>query len=90
MTRGELHTRRVDAVRAWTSFIERGDGAETFVRPEILSSWARSEAAISTDVAHAPLADESETAALWSGSKYCVGNNDGVRKLDAAYLYKKA
>ena len=68
MTRGELHTRRVDAVRAWTSFIERGDGAETFVRPEILSSWARSEAAISTDVAHAPLADESETAALWRGS----------------------
>src|SRR6476469_925547 len=68
MTRGELHTRRVDAVRAWTSFVERGDDAETFVRPEILSSWARSEAAISTDVTHAPLADEGETAARWRGS----------------------
>ncbi len=68
MTRGELHTRRVDAVRAWTSFVEHGDDAETLVRPEILSSWARSEAAISPDVTHAPLADESETAAFWQGS----------------------
>ena len=68
MTRGELHTRRVDAVRAWTSFVEHGDDAETLVRPEILSSWARSEAAISPDVTHAPLADESETAAFWRGS----------------------
>jgi len=38
------------------------------VRPEILSSWARSEAAISPDVTHAPLADEGETAELWRGS----------------------
>ena len=68
MTRGELHTRRVDAVRAWTSFVEHGDDAEPLVRPEILSSWARSEAAISPDVTHAPLADESETAAFWRGS----------------------
>src|SRR6478609_5675711 len=68
MARSELHSRRVDAVRAWTSFVERGDGAEQLVRPEILSSWARSDAAISTDVTHAPLADESETAAFWKGS----------------------
>ena len=55
-------------MRAWTSFVERGDGAEQLVRPEILSSWARSEAAISPDVTHAPLADEGETAELWRGS----------------------
>ena len=36
--------------------------------PEILSSWARSEAAISPDVTHAPLADEGETAEIWRGS----------------------
>jgi transcriptional regulator of acetoin/glycerol metabolism len=68
MTRSELHSRRVEAVRAWTSFVERGDGAEQLVRPEILSSWARSEAAISPDVTHAPLADEGETAEIWRGS----------------------
>ena len=27
MTRSRLHARRVDAVRAWTSFVERGDVA---------------------------------------------------------------
>ncbi len=68
MARSQLHSRRVDAVRAWTSFVENGDGAEPLVRPEILSSWARSEAAISTDVTHAPLADEGETQELWQGS----------------------
>ena len=44
--RNELHTRRVDAVRAWTSFVERGDGAEGLVRPEILRSWERSAPAV--------------------------------------------
>jgi transcriptional regulator of acetoin/glycerol metabolism len=68
MTRGELQTRRLEAVRAWTSFVEHGDDAAALVRPEILSSWTRSEAAISTDVAQAPLADESETAAIWRDS----------------------
>ncbi|MCW2845273.1 MAG: transcriptional regulator domain protein [Nocardioides sp.] len=68
MVRSELHTRRVDAVRAWTTFVENGDEAERLVRPEILSSWARSEAAISTDVTEAPLADEHETHELWHGS----------------------
>jgi transcriptional regulator of acetoin/glycerol metabolism len=68
MARSELHSRRVEAVRAWTTFVERGDGADRLVRPEILSSWARSEAAISPDVTHAPLADEGETAELWRGS----------------------
>ncbi len=55
-------------MRAWTSFVERGDDAAAMVRPEILTSWTRSEAAISPDVTEAPLADESETAAYWRGS----------------------
>jgi len=28
-------------------------------------------------------------AAIWSGSKYVVGDNEGVRTLESAYLYKK-
>ena len=28
-------------------------------------------------------------AALWSGSKYVVGDNDGVKVLESAYLYKR-
>lgn len=68
MARSDLRTRRLDAVRAWTSFVEHGDEAAALVRPEILSSWTRSEAAVSVDVAEAPLADEDETASLWRGS----------------------
>ena len=64
----ELHVRRLDAVRAWTSFIERGDEAEVLVRPEILRSWERSAPRVGIDVAEAPLADESDTAASWDGS----------------------
>ncbi|HEU5037253.1 MAG TPA: transcriptional regulator [Nocardioides sp.] len=71
MARSELQTRRLHAVRAWTSFVEHADDpaqAAALVRPEILNSWSRSEAAISPDVREAPLADESETAAYWQGS----------------------
>ena len=68
MARNELQSRRVSAVRAWTSFVEHGDDADRLVRPEILTSWTRSEAAITPDVTEAPLADESETAAFWQGS----------------------
>ena len=64
----ELHDRRLDAVRAWTAFVEHGDGATSLVRPEILDSWQRSEAAISRDVTEAPLADESDTRAFWQDS----------------------
>jgi hypothetical protein len=64
----DLQGRRVDAVRAWTAFVEQGDGAEGLVRPEILDSWQRSRAALTGDVTEAPLADESETAAFWNGS----------------------
>ena len=62
MARGELSTRRQDAVKAWTSFVEHGDEVEDLVRPEILTSWTRSEAAIPIDVKEAPLADEAEIA----------------------------
>jgi hypothetical protein len=68
MDTSELRTKRYDAVRAWTSFVEHGDGAEPLVRPEILSSWTRSEASVSPDVTEAPLADESETASIWRDS----------------------
>lgn len=72
MAASELRTRRYDAVRAWTSFVEHGDDAESVVRPEILSSWARSEASVSPHVTEAPLADESETASIWSDSSLQV------------------
>jgi hypothetical protein len=67
-SRSELHSRRLDAVRAWTAYVEHGDRAATVVRPEILGSWRRSGAAVPLDVAEAPMADESDTAAVWSGS----------------------
>ncbi len=67
MASSDLQIRRLDAVRAWTSFVEHGDAAEPVVRPEILTSWTRSEAAISPDVTEAPLADESETAGVLAG-----------------------
>jgi hypothetical protein len=65
---GELRDRRQLAVRAWSAFVERGDGVGAVVRPEILSSWERSGAAISPEVTEAPLADESETSSVWKGS----------------------
>lgn len=68
MEASELRTRRLRATRAWSMFVEHGDGAEPLVRPEILSSWARSEAAVSHEVTEAPLADESETASIWRDS----------------------
>ena len=66
--RSDLHSRRLDAVRAWTNFVERGDGAEGQVRPEILRSWERSAPAVGIDVSEAPMDDESDTAAMWDGS----------------------
>jgi transcriptional regulator of acetoin/glycerol metabolism len=67
MGRSDLQARKLEALRAWTSYVESRDDAAV-VRPEILSSWARSEAAISIDVPEAPLADEGETAAIWRDS----------------------
>ncbi|MCW2867804.1 MAG: transcriptional regulator domain protein [Marmoricola sp.] len=64
----ELHTRRVTAVRAWTSFVQHGDGATGLVRPEILRSWERSAPTVDHDVTQAPLDDEGDTATFWKGS----------------------
>ncbi|MGD9959187.1 transcriptional regulator [Nocardioides sp.] len=69
VNRRDLQHRRLAATRAWSSFVERGDEAEDLVRPEILSSWARSEAALAREVTEAPLADESDTRAIWHGSQ---------------------
>jgi hypothetical protein len=63
-----LRDRRHEVVRAWTAFVERGDQVEQLVRPEILQSWQRSEAALTLNVAEAPLADEQETLAYWDDS----------------------
>lgn len=68
MARAELQARRLAAVRAWTSFVEHSDGVDRLVRPEILRSWTRSESAVPTTVAAAPLADESETRSVWRDS----------------------
>ena len=62
----DLQSRRLEAVRAWTTFVEQGD--TTTVRPEILRSWELSGAALTPDVTEAPLADEGETAAYFQGS----------------------
>jgi hypothetical protein len=66
--REELQARRLDAVRAWTSFVELGDEASPLVRPEILRSWELSGAAVTPDVGEAPLADEGDTSAYWRQS----------------------
>ncbi|MCY7397044.1 MAG: transcriptional regulator [Nocardioides sp.] len=68
MTPHDLQTRRLDATRAWSTFVERGDQAAPLVRPEILTSWTRSGGAVSADLSEAPLADEGETASIWQGS----------------------
>ncbi len=66
--RSALQARRLEAVRAWTTFVERGDAAEPLVRPEILRSWRRSDAAITPNVVEAPMSDEGDTAAVFQGS----------------------
>ncbi|MFZ2014340.1 MAG: transcriptional regulator [Nocardioides sp.] len=64
----DLRGRRLDALRAWSAFVEHGDEAEPLVRPEILRSWQRSKPLVSRDVAEAPLDDESEARAYWDDS----------------------
>ena len=66
MVRAELTTRRQDAVKAWTSFVEHGDHGS--VRPEIWSSWTRSLEVLDPDVSEAPLADEGEVRSFWRDS----------------------
>ena len=64
----DLGGRRLDALRAWSAFVEQGDDAEPLVRPEILRSWQRSQPWVATDVVEAPLDDESEARAYWENS----------------------
>lgn len=66
--RDDLRSKRLDAVRAWTAFVEHGDEAAPMVRPEIFHSWRRSGAGQGLHVAEAPLADEGDTAACFSDS----------------------
>ena len=68
INRKNLQDRRVAAVQAWSAFVERGDDAETLIRPEILRSWELSRQAITPDVTQAPLADEGDTAESWRDS----------------------
>ncbi len=68
MGHSDLDARRSAALQAWTAFVEQGDAAAPLVRPEILTSWTRSEAAIDTGVPAAPLADEAETTSIWRDS----------------------
>jgi transcriptional regulator of acetoin/glycerol metabolism len=68
MTSADLQGRRVEALHAWTVFVEQGDEAATLVRPEILKSWRRSQPHVSPDVAGAPLDDESDARAYWHDS----------------------
>ncbi|MDQ6686578.1 MAG: transcriptional regulator [Actinomycetota bacterium] len=63
-----LDGRRLDAVHAWTAFVEHGDRAESLVRPEILRSWQRSESAIGPYLTQAPMADEGDTADYFAAS----------------------
>lgn len=67
-TDDELLTRRLEAVHAWTTFVEHGDRAEGLVRPEILRSWERSAPRVQVDVTEAPLDDESDTRSFWADS----------------------
>lgn len=59
-----LAARRMQTVRAWTSFVEHGDAASDAIRPEIIDSWIRSGAALDLEVSQAPMSDESDTAAF--------------------------
>lgn len=64
----DLQEKRLETVRAWTSFVEHTDQVAASVRPEILHSWTRSETAVPMSVTAAPLADESETRSVWDDS----------------------
>ena len=67
-TTDDLQGRRHASLLAWATFVERGDDAESLVRPEILRSWQRSQPHVPRDVSEAPLDDESEARAFWHDS----------------------
>ena len=65
----DLLARRLAAVRAWTAFVEHGDGARAAgPSRDLLVAGSGRTPPSRTDVAHAPLADEADTAAFWQGS----------------------
>ena len=66
--RVDLRSQRLDAMRAWTAFMEHDEGVAPPVRPEILNSWRRSDAGHGLHVAEAPLADERDTKASFADS----------------------
>lgn len=69
----DLRVRRQAAARAWSSHFDHVDTAGASVRPEILSSWTRSERSVPVSVDAAPLADEGETASFFHDSPLQVG-----------------
>ena len=64
----DLLARRLAAVRAWTAFVEHGDGRELLVRPEIYSQLDALRRVDHHRRHAAPLADEADTRAFWQGS----------------------
>ena len=86
INRKNLQDRRVAAVQAWSAFVERGDDAETLIRPEILRSWELSRQAITPDVTQAPLADEGDTAETWRDSPLAAG---GRRRRGGAAAHRR-
>ena len=82
MTSEDLHARRVSAVRAWTRFVEDGDGEADVVRPEILRSWQLSEV-VSPGVTQAPLTSAVITMEL-------TDNHEFVLPIIAACLLGRA
>ena len=64
----ELDARKRGASTRGPPSSSRVTGPRPLVRPEILTSWARSEAAITSEIQAAPLADESETTSMWRDS----------------------
>lgn len=67
-----LHGQRRAVERAWEGWVERTDDDRPDepapVRPEILDSWRRSEATLSSAPSSAPMSDEAETSAYLTQS----------------------
>lgn len=68
-----LQSRRRAVSEAWKSYFDRAEKSATQVRPEILSSWTRSQRSVPVTVDAAPLDDEGETASFFHDSPLQVG-----------------
>jgi hypothetical protein len=70
----ELQLQQENAVRAWTSFVQRTDNHRRLVRPEILTSWTRSRSTVDINrVEAAPLDDEDATRSFFLESPLHLG-----------------